>query len=41
MDTGETFSTLKAVRHVNRLHREVDVLSLETLKVRLDRAQST
>ena len=22
MDTGEMFSTLKAVRHVNRLHRE-------------------
>ncbi len=39
MDIRKKFFTRKMVRHWHRLPREVvDALSLETLKVRLDRA---
>jgi len=41
-DVGKKFFTVRAVRHWHRLPREVlDAPSLETLKVRLDRALST
>ena len=42
LDRRKTFFIVKVVRQWNRLLREVvDVLSLETLKVRLDGALST
>ena len=41
MDIRKKFYTIRVVRHWNRLSREVvDALSLETFKVRLDRALS-
>jgi len=42
LDVGKKFFTMRVVKHWNRLPREViDAPSLETLKVRLDRALSS
>ncbi|KFQ48088.1 hypothetical protein N334_02748, partial [Pelecanus crispus] len=42
LDSRKKFFTMKVVKHWNRFPREVvDAPSLETLKVRLDRALSS